>query len=343
MTRTEQSVALVLALTAGVIGGAIATLYIRHEIPQAASTGDIYLTFDRGAGTQAMGRALADAGVIGSPWQFTLMRILNPDAKLQAGEYRFSRPASVYEVYTRIARGDVDFTPFTVPEGSNMFDIAALLDASGLISGDEFLLAASDPTPIHDLAPYALTQEGYLFPATYRVSHSTTARGLCDLMTAQFRKEWKRLATGSSQGLTPVSAEADDVHSVVTMASLVERETRVPEERPLVAGVFANRMRQRMRLNCDATTIYAALLDRRYHGIIHRSDLDNRNPYNTYQNDGLPPGPIANPGRPALLAALHPAKTDYLFFVAKATGEGHRFSATLAAHERAVRDYRSGN
>jgi UPF0755 protein len=152
------------------------------------------------------------------------------------------------------------------------------------------------------------------------------------MMTAEFRKQWKKLAGASDQ----------EVNHVVTLASLVEKETGVPEERTLVAGVFANRLRTGMRLDCDPTVIYAALIDNRYRGVIHRSDLDSHNPYNTYQNSGLPPGPIANPGAATLAAALEPAQTDFLYFVAKPAGGGHVFSSTLAAHEKAVQSYRHG-
>ena len=159
-------------------------------------------------------------------------------------------------------------------------------------------------------------------------------------MTTQFRRQWKKLLAG--QGSSQKGAAPADPHRTVTLASMVEKETAVPEERPLIAGVFVNRLRLGMKLECDPTTIYAALLDRRYRGTIHRSDLENKNPYNTYRNPGLPPGPIANPGAAALAAALHPAQTDYLYFVAKPSGGGHQFSTTLAEHDNAVRAYRHG-
>jgi len=332
---------------AAILSAAVTFLYT----PRQAFSGEVFVTLEHGAGTRAMARALADARVIQWPWEFVLMRALHPSATLQAGEYRFEGPASVRAVFARIARGDVYFFEFTVPEGSNMFDIAALLDASGLdasgvLSGQEFLRAASDPAPIRDLAPGAPSQEGYLFPATYHLSHSTTAKALCRMMTSQFRKEWKKLASESGTSDPPGAVSrtaAADAHTVVTLASLVEKETGLPAERPLIAGVFANRIEKMMRLDCDPTTIYAALLDHRYTGAIHRSDLDSKNPYNTYQNDGLPPGPIANPGRAALEATLHPAQTNYLYFVAKPAGGGHQFSSTLAAHEKAVREYRNAN
>ena len=291
--------------------------------------GETFVRFDRGTGTLEMGRALGQAGVIQYPYLFWIARLVHPNQKLQAGEYRFQEAASVRDVFQRIARGDVYFFEFTVPEGSNMFDIAHALEGAGAMRGDEFLRVASDPSPVHDLAPSAKTLEGYLFPATYRLSHSTTAVELCRLMTEQFRKQWKKLAAGRI-----------NVQETITLASLVEKETGVADERPLVAGVFTNRLSKGMRLECDPTTIYAALLENRYRNAIHKSDLASQNPYNTYQHAGLPPGPIANPGAEAIQAALHPAETDYLYFVAKAGGGGHQFSSSLAGHVKATQSYR---
>jgi UPF0755 protein len=280
-----------------------------------------------------MAETLARAGVVRYEWQFLLARLIRPGATLQAGEYRFARPASVREVFDRIARGDIYYFEFTVPEGSNIFDIARLLESEGIMTADDFLRAAEDPAGIADLAPRAKTLEGFLFPSTYRLTHSTTPAQLVKQMTDEFRKQWNKLTQ------TAVNNPAN-TQRVVTLASLIEKETGVDAERPLVASVFTNRLEKGMRLECDPTTIYAALLDNRYRGVIHRSDLASANPYNTYQNAGLPPGPIANPGVASLAAALMPAETKYLFFVAKPEGGGHQFSATMAAHERAVIAYR---
>ena len=264
-----------------------------------------------------MAQELADAGVIRSAWPFLVVRALHPRTVLQAGEYRFDRAASVSEVFSRLARGDVFYFNFTVPEGSNMFDIARLLESEGIMPGEDFLQAAK-------------TSEGFLFPSTYRLTHSTTAAALTQMMTAQFQKEWKKL----------MPDQGTDVVKVVTLASLIEKETGVAAERPLIAGVFDNRLKIGMPLGCDPTVIYAALLQNRYNGVIHRSDLDSKHPYNTYQHTGLPPGPIANPGASSLAAALHPSETEYLYFVAKAGGDGHVFSSNLAAHDKAVGNYR---
>jgi UPF0755 protein len=292
--------------------------------------GETFVRVERGSGTASIATELRKAGVIRYEWEIWAARLLNPSAKLQAGEYRFAQPASVLTVFDRIRRGDIYFFEFTVPEGSNRFDIARLIDNNGTVSAGDFIKASADPASIRDLAPKAPSLEGFLFPSTYRLSHSTTAADLCRMMTAEFRRQWKKLGP----------AKSDDVLKTVTIASLVEKETGVADERAVVAGVFTNRIAKGMRLDCDPTTIYAALLDNRYTGVIHKSDLLNQSPYNTYQNTGLPPGPIANPGAASLAAALHPAATEYLFFVAKADGPGHVFSATRAAHEKAVMAYR---
>jgi UPF0755 protein len=285
--------------------------------PYRAFDGDIFVPLQKGSGTRSIARQLADAGVIRYSWQFLLARAVHPRATLQAGEYRFADAASVDEVFRRLGRGDVYYFSFTVPEGSNVFDIARLLDADGIMSGQDFLKAAE---PL----------EGFLFPSTYRLSHAITPAALCQMMTAQFHKEWKKL----------MPDPGTDMRKVVTLASLIEKETGLAAERPVVAGVFENRLKIGMPLGCDPTVIYAALLEDRYHGTIHRSDLDSRHPYNTYQHTGLPPGPIANPGANSLAAALHPADTPYLYFVAKPGGDGHVFTSNLAAHGKAVGNYR---
>lgn len=314
-----------LVILAAAIG---ASGWILFNRPYRGFQGETFVTIEHGTGTLDIGRALAQAGVIRFPWLLWVERATNPGARLQAGEYRFADAATPGQVYSRIARGDIFYFEVTIPEGSNMFDIARIVESAGAMASDEFLKAASDPAPVRDLDPDAKTLEGYLFPSTYRVSHSTTAAELCRQMTVEFRKHWKRLGATA------------DAHRTVTLASLVEKETGVASERPLVAGVFENRLKKNMLLQCDPTTIYAALLENRYRNAIHRSDLASRNAYNTYQHAGLPPGPIANPGTQAIQAALHPAGTDFLYFVARPEGGGHQFSRDLAGHEKATRAYR---
>jgi UPF0755 protein len=193
---------------------------------------------------------------------------------------------------------------------------------------EKFLAAARNPALVRDLDPDAPSLEGYLFPSTYRIHRHTTAQQICRMMTDEFRAQWKALGAGTN------------IHATIALASLVEREARRPEERPMVASVFHNRLNLGMRLDCDPTTVYAALLDHRYRGTIYRSDLANTSPWNTYQHAGLPPGPIANPGLSSIKAALAPAETHYLYFVAKADGSGgHNFSDSLAKHDAAVVQY----
>ncbi len=320
--------AIVVFLTASVAGIASFSLMVAY---QGFAT-PVILEFPKGTSTSAMATQLADAGVIRYRWQFLVARLLHPAARLQAGEYQFTHSDTTWTIFNRIERGDVFFYELTVPEGSNIFDIAQSLNQFDFIRAADFLRAARDPSLIHDLAPQAPTLEGYLFPSTYRLTRSTTVHQLALMMTDQFRREWTQL---------PMPDHPVTVNQAVTLASLVEKETAIAGERPLVASVFANRLRLGMALDCDPTTIYAALLDQRYHGGIYRSDLRSPNQYNTYQHAGLPPGPIANPGLASLKAALNPARTDYLYFVANGDGSGtHHFSKTMEEHNRAVASYR---
>lgn len=299
--------------------------------PYRGFSKEVFVDIPSGTSTPGIARILRDSGVIRWDWQFLLARIIGSKATLQAGEYRFSEPASVWTVYSRIAQGDIFFYELRVPEGSNQFDIAAAVEALGLMKAQEFLANASQPALVKDLDPAAPSLEGYLFPATYRVTRHTTAQQICREMTDKFRRTWKEIGNPEAK-----------VHSVVTLASLIEKETAMASERPAVASVFTNRLRIGMTLDCDPTTIYAAMLESRYKGKIHRSDLDSTNLYNTYKHAGLPPGPIANPGEASLRAALSPAETDYLYFVAKPGGGSHQFSSNITDHNLAVQAYRRG-
>ena len=250
------------------------------SVPYAGFNGEVFLDIARGSSSRAIARDLERAGVIRGEWQLLLARLVRRSAKIQAGEYLFRGPASVCQVLDRLSRGDVYYDELRVPEGWSKFDIAEAVESFGVMSGTEFLSAAGDPSPIRDLAPGAPSLEGYLFPSTYRISRHTTAGELCRLMTEGFRRAWRGMGRPDA-----------DVHRVVTLASLVEKETGVGRERPVIASVFTNRLRIGMPLQCDPTTIYSALIEGRYRGAIRRSDLDRDHPYNTYQHAGLPPGP----------------------------------------------------
>jgi len=308
-----------------------AALYYFLNRPFAGFSAEALVEIPKGASTRQIAARLAEAGVIGQPWEFLLARALRPSATLQAGEYRFTKPASTLTVYGRIARGDVSYLELSIPEGQNMFDIASSVESMGLMTAPKFLAAARDPSLIRDIAPAAPSLEGYLFPDKYRVTRHTGPRELCRILTLRFRAEWGRLNS------------AADVHETVTLASLIEKEAAVPADRAPIASVFHNRLKLGMKLDCDPTTVYAALLEGRYRGKIRQSDLASRNPYNTYQHAGLPPGPIASPGAASLRAVLAPAETDYLYFVARPDGSGrHEFSTNLAAHNEAAARYRRG-
>ncbi len=295
---------------------------------------ETFVEIEHGMSSRQIARELARHGVVKSQWAFLFVRMLNPRAPLQAGEYRFGAPQTPWQVFDEIRSGQIFYEELTIPEGSNIFDIAALLKQGDTVKPDSFLKTAADPSMIKDLDPLAPNLEGFLFPSTYRVTHRTTAPQLCHIMTAEFRKQWTEI------GGTVHNA---DIHRLITIASLVEKETAIPQERPLVAAVFDNRLGANMPLQCDPTTVYAALLENHYSGVIRKSDLASENPYNTYAHPGLPPGPIANPGVSSLKAALHPADVAYLYFVAKPDGSGtHHFSATLDEHEKAVLAYRNG-
>ncbi len=312
---------------AGLAAGGFAVY--RLEVPYQGFHGETFVEFPHGTGTSGIADALAKAGVVRSRWDFLVARVASRKGVLQAGEYRFNRAASPVEVVSRIARGDVFYYELVVPEGRNLFDIAAAVEQLGLFPATKFLETARDPALIRDLDPQAPTLEGYLFPDTYRLSRHTTPDRLCRLMTGKFREAWRSLDTSAG------------VHHTVTLASMVEKEGKLAEERPRIAAVFENRLRIGMKLDCDPTTIYAALLQQHYRGVIHRSDLDSGHAYNTYRHPGLPPGPIANPGLASIRAVLAPADSGSLYFVALADGSGgHEFSSNIAAHESAVERYR---
>lgn len=293
----------------------------------------VLVDLPKGTSSGVMAQKLADAGVIRHPLVFQIARLFYPTSKLQAGEYEFADASSPLSVVERIARGDVHYYELSIREGSTIFDIAEGVDKLGFLKKADFLKAARNPAAIHDLAPKAPTLEGFLFPATYRLTRSTTVDQLIRMMLEQFRRQWKIALHGSSA--------KNDVLEKVTLASLVEKESGVPYERRIVASVYQNRLDQDIKLECDPTTIYASILEGRWRGTIYKSDLASENPYNTYRVQGLPPGPIANPGLASLEAAVRPAETKYLFFVAKGDGSGgHNFSTDYQSHQRFVGAYR---
>jgi peptidoglycan lytic transglycosylase G len=286
-----------------------------------------------GSGPGAIGRRLADAGVIRDRLTFRI-ELLRSGAgrRLQAGEYRFDRPMTLQEVIAKIARGDVYLLPITFREGLTIREMAALYESKGFGSASEFITAASDARAVHEFDQAARDLEGYLFPDTYSVPRQSTAAQLVARMVAGFQK----VLTPELQ--TEAARRGMTIRELVTFASIVEKETGKPDERPLVAAVYANRLKIGMGLQCDPTVIYALQRVNRYDGNLTRESLQFDSPYNTYRYRGLPPGPIAAPGRASLDAAAHPADVSYLYFVSRGDGS-HVFATTLEEHNHNVYEF----
>lgn len=291
---------------------------------------EMFLEIPAGTGSAQIAAQLKSHGLIRSRLVFEAMRLVK-GGTLKAGEYRFDHPARMSEIYERLERGDVYTRALTIPEGANIFDIAQRVEAAQLGTKEAFLAAAErNVALIADLDPNAQSVEGYLFPDTYHFQRLATPDQMIAAMVKRFR------LAAESIGLT------QNFHDIVTMASLVERETPIGSERPVVASVFSNRIAKGMPLMTDPSVIYADLLEGRYRGAIYHSDLDTDSPYNTYKHLGLPPGPVSNPGIASLKAAMAPAQTQYLYFVAASTDpSGHsRFATTLEEHQQNVQAYR---
>jgi UPF0755 protein len=326
--------------------------------------GQTFVLLRPGYSARRIAAELKNAGIIRSERAFVIWHYLHPKRSLKAGEYAFDKSANIIDIQKRLGRGDVYSHTVVVPEGFTMFDIARAVEAAGLGPADDFLkVAQSDTNMIVDLAPHAKSLEGYLFPDTYQFTRMMTTRQMAGVMVCNFRQQAARIGLdrrgalyigigepGPSEpnvsiGCAPdqVTLDASDdptpIERIVTMASIVEKETAVAEERPLVASVYYNRLDKKIALDADPSIIYAELLAGTYAGKLHHADMQFSSPYNTYRHAGLPPGPIGNPGRSALEAALHPAKSDYFYFVADAEGH-HRFARTIEEHNKNVLAYR---
>jgi UPF0755 protein len=339
-------------------------------------SGQTFVMLHPGFSTRRIAAELKSNGIIHSEDAFILWHYLHRRRSLKAGEYLFDKPRNIIDVHNRLARGDVYFHTVIVPEGFTMFDVARAIEAAGLGSGADFLkVAQSDTALITDIAPSAQSLEGYLFPDTYQFSRMMTMQEMAAAMVKQFRQVARQIGLieavpgvaetgvpeiGSSAPPSSSSIEVEanrrsvepdvgskvdlnrgpsELERTVIMASIVEKETAVAEERPLVASVYYNRLQKRIALDADPSIIYAELLAGSYTGALHHDDMHFNSPYNTYKFVGLPPGPIANPGKSALEAAMHPAQSDYYYFVADAQGH-HRFARTIEEHNKNVAAYR---
>ncbi|HVB08237.1 MAG TPA: endolytic transglycosylase MltG [Candidatus Acidoferrales bacterium] len=349
--RRAAITVIILIVLAGAPG-----LWLRYELARSYrgySQAQIFVDIPRGTPRWNIAGLLQSNGVIHSRIAFLALSIRHRRRVLQAGEYLFNQPMTPRQVFAQIAGGRIFVHTVVVPEGWTMFDIANELARQGLSSKADFLRVARDPSLVRDIAPRAPSLEGFLFPSTYQFSRNATPQEIAATMVRQFREEWSKLqanapaaampdpaATAHSGARTPDAPPAPlSAEQLVTLASLVERETPQPQERPVVASVFYNRLKLGVPLQCDPTVQYALDLAGKPTPKVTPADLRVASPYNTYLHRGLPPGPIANPGDASLRAVFNPAHTKYLYFVANDSG-GHFFSSTLEEHNRNVARYR---
>lgn len=319
---------IVLAATAGI------WIYTGVDRPyKGYATPEQFVEIPPGAGPGSIGRRLVDAGIVRDVTSFRAAIWLSRQGRrLQAGEYRFDRPLSARQVIDKIARGEVYVRPITFPEGLTIKQMAALYESRGFGTGDAFIQAAKNAALVRALDPQAPDLEGYLFPNTYALPRKATADQLIARMVAEFEKALTPdiRASAAARGLS--------VRELVTLASIVEKETGNPAERPLVAAVYSNRLKIGMGLQCDPTVIYALERIGQYNGNLTRENLRFDSAYNTYRYAGLPPGPIASPGKASLAAAAAPADAPYLYFVSRNDGS-HAFATTLDEHNRNVQQF----
>lgn len=325
---------IVMLLLAG--GGASAWVYQNLHAPHQHGAANELIVIEPGMGKKAIINLLVREGIISSRWPALVYVAINQKAgRLQAGEYRFESPITPVAALEKIQRGLVATQQVTIPEGYDRFDIIELLVSINIDSREAIERAVKDTSLIADLDPNARDLEGYLFPDTYVYTRQTRAPQLVAAMVRRFRQVFTPARQQQAQGL------GLSVRQALTMASLIEREAKVHDERPIIAGVFYNRLKKNMKLDCDPTFIYAAKLvggwDNNVNNPVHRR---RESPYNTYVSPGLPPGPIASPGERSIEAALNPAQVDYIYFVVNGTDGRHKFSRTEAEHLAAVAAYR---
>ncbi len=331
MKRFIVTLAVAALMTAA--AGAAAWRWFEHQLEPVSSSQDaVVFRVENGATFRSVASRLEQVGLIRHSDAFRLhARLTKRDGQLRAGEYEFAPALDADAILERLTRGNVRTHAVSVPEGLRMEDVATRFADAGLVDRDAFLAITRDPEAAASFGVEGHSLEGYLFPETYRLARGLSAREVVAAQVSQFLKVWQEIEpAATAQGLS--------MRDVVTLASIVEKETGAPEERPLIAAVFLNRMKRGMRLETDPTVIYG-IPD--FDGNLRRIHLeDASNPYNTYKIPGLPPGPIANPGAAALRAILSPADTPFLFFVAYSDGSGrHAFSVTYREHAAKVDEY----
>jgi len=315
---------------AATLGLALALAAGRSLAPSGGGAGDVLFVVPPGASLGAVARALEAAGLVHSHLAVeALGRLRGVASELRAGEYALSPTLSPAEILQRIVEGRVRTLEVVIPEGFTAEEIAQRLAQGGLGDAEAFLAAVRDPEFAASLGVEGTSLEGYLFPETYHLARGLGARDVVRTLVAEFLRMWPEIEPDAR-------ARRLSMRETVTLASIVEKETGAPDERPLIASVFHNRLARRMRLESDPTTIYGIP---GFDGNLRRTDLeDGKNPYNTYRIPALPPGPIANPGRAALRAVVKPADSDYLYFVSRNDGT-HAFSRSYDDHAREVHRY----
>jgi UPF0755 protein len=326
---------LVRLLVAAVLVAAIAAVAARSlDRPhQGHAEPEVFVDIPNGLGVSAIGHRLVEAGVVKNDWAFRLAVWRRGAARrLKAGEYRFAGPMRASDVVDRLVAGSVYLRPITFPEGLTIAEMSAVFESAGLGTRAMFVAAARRGSLVHAIDPTADDLEGYLFPETYNLPRDAGAEMLVEQMARRF------LAVYDASLRDAAKARGLTTRQVVTLASLIEKETSRPEERALVSAVYQNRMRIGMGMQCDPTVIYALQRAGRWNGNLTRENLQFDSPYNTYRYRGLPPGPIAAPGRASLAAAVAPADVPYLYFVSRNDGS-HVFASSLEEHNRNVHQH----
>jgi UPF0755 protein len=314
------------------IGLAFYYIWIYYHTPGGTDPQSHIVNIEKGSSLRQIATQLHRVGLIRHTGMFILyVRWHYPNNHLQAGEYALQATMSIAQIADIIHRGGIVYHLLTIPEGFTVRDIATLIEAKGFGKQRHILSLAQDKAFIAALGLSVPSLEGYLFPDTYHVPRDISERDLLALMVRTLETRYTAEIAAKGQQLNMTR------HEVLTLASLIEAEAQVDEERPLISAVYHNRLQRGMRLQCDPTVIYA--LGERFDGNLHKADLLIDSPYNTYRYAGLPPGPIANPGQRAIIAAVSPAPVDYLYFVATGKNGAHQFSHTLKEHNNAVRKY----
>ena len=334
MKKVLFGFAVLVLVVGGALGYGAKRLYDSADEPHLAYPGaEVFVDIRPGTSTRDIGQQLVAAGVVPDEGTFRIaMWRSGSDRGLQAGEYRFHDPVSALAVVDILARGQVHLRTITFPEGLTRIEMSGVFGRSEFGTAEAFLAASERVELIAALDPAATDLEGYLFPETYALPRDATADDLVEAMVAQFERVF-------DEGLrAQASVRELSVREVVTLASLIQKETGLDAERPLVSAVYNNRLGRRMPLQCDPTVIYALQLDGLYDGNLTRDHLQFDSPYNTYRYPGLPPGPIAAPGAADLRAAIQPAEVNHLYFVSRNDGS-HVFADTLREHTRNVREY----